>query len=82
MVVTVVAVVTPVAVVHEDMHQRTRQQQEERQCAEKVGTVLGQQEVRSDGTHDEQADGVARPPKRRGPGVVLGEIMIHSWLRR
>jgi len=53
--------VIPMAVVHEDMHQRTReqQQQQQRQGAKEVGTVFAQQEVSGDGTHNEQADGVA-----------------------
>ena len=59
-----VAAVFAVTVAHEDKHQRTRQQQQERQRAEEVGAVLAQQEVRGDGAHHEQADGVARAPER------------------
>ena len=69
--VGVTAAVTTMAVVHEDMHQRTRQQQQERQGAEEVGTVFAQKKVRGDGAHDEQADGIARAPKRCGLGVVV-----------
>ena len=50
-------------VMHENMHQRASQQQQERQRAKEVGAVLGQQEVPSDGTQNEQPDGVARTPK-------------------
>jgi hypothetical protein len=54
-----VTAVPAMAVVHEDVHQRTRQQQQQWQRAKKVGAVFAQQEVRRDGTHDEQADGIA-----------------------
>ena len=59
MVVRVTTAVTTMAVVHEDMHQRTRQQQQEWLGAKEVGAVLAQQEVRRDGAHDEQTDGIA-----------------------
>ena len=69
MAATVVAV-SAVATVHEDVHQRTGQQQQEWQRAEKVGTVLVQKEIAGDSTHDEQADRITGTPERLGVGVV------------
>ncbi|OAK63605.1 hypothetical protein A3K87_16065 [Variovorax paradoxus] len=64
MVVCVTIAVTPMTAVHEDMHQRTRQKKQERQGAEEVGAVFAQEEVRRDGAHDDQADGITRAPER------------------
>ncbi|GAB3478543.1 hypothetical protein GCM10011496_17030 [Polaromonas eurypsychrophila] len=53
------ATVFAMAAMHEDMHQRAGQQQQERQRAEEVGTVLRQQKVRGNGTEHEQTDSVS-----------------------
>jgi hypothetical protein len=45
--------------VHEHVHERAGQQQQERQCAKEVGAVLAQQEVRGDSAENEQAECVA-----------------------
>jgi hypothetical protein len=55
----IAAAVGAVTVVHEDMHQRACEKQQERQGADDVGPVLACEEVCCDGTHDKQAHGVA-----------------------
>ena len=76
------ATVAAMAAVHEDVHQRAGQQQQERQRAEEVRTVFAQKEVSGDGAHDEQADGLARAPERRGLRVVVSRVVIHMCLNR
>ena len=76
--VTTVATVPAVAAVHENVHQRAGQQQQEGQRAEEVRTVLAQQEVRGDGTHDEQADRITRTPEGFGFRVARGMVVVHG----
>jgi hypothetical protein len=52
--------------VHEDMHQWAGQQQQERQRAEQVRAVLGEQEVRGNGAQHDQSDRGARAPEADG----------------
>ena len=77
LVVSMTASVSTMTVVHEHVHQRAGQQQQERQRTEEVGAVLAQQEVRCDGAQDDQADGIARASEGLGFGVVPGRIVIH-----
>ena len=64
------------------MHQRTGQQQQQRQRAEEVGTVLAQQKVGGNGTHDEQPDGVAGTPEAFWLGVIVRVAVIHAFFQR
>jgi hypothetical protein len=57
-----------VAVVHEQMHQGASSQQQIRQRTQGVRQVLGQQKVAGNGSHDDQAYGVARTPETGCPG--------------
>ena len=54
-----ITTMSSMAAMHEDMHQRAGQQQQERQRAEEVGTVLRQQEVRGNSTEHEQTESVS-----------------------
>ena len=76
LVVSMTATVPTMAVMHENVHQRAGQQQQERQRTEEVGTVLAQQEVRGTGAEDDQADGIARTPEGLGFGVMPGRVVI------
>jgi len=51
--------VIAMTMVHEDMHQRAGQQQQERQGTNSVRQVLCQQKVARNGSEDDQSDGVA-----------------------
>jgi hypothetical protein len=68
------------AVMHEDVHQRAGQQQQERQRTQEVGAVLAEQEVSGNGTEEEQADGVSRTPEAGRAGVGWGMVVIHTSL--
>jgi len=48
-----------VAVVHEHVHQRARQQERVRQEAQYVGTVLREQKKAANGRDDQQCDACA-----------------------
>ena len=65
----------PVAAVHEHVHQRAGQQQQERQGAEEVRAVLAQQKVRRDGAEDEKADCISGAPERRR-AVPVGLLRV------
>ena len=67
-----------VAVGHEEVHERARQQQHERQRENDVGPVLGEAKVQRDRTQDEQADGIARTPEGCRADVLLGMVVVHS----
>ena len=69
-------VMTTMTVVHEIMHQRAGQQQQERQRTEEVGAVLSQQEIARDGPDNNQADRVAGTPKT-GRSLMRPMVMIH-----
>jgi len=60
-----------VPTVHEDVHERTGEQQQERQIAERVGAVLGQEQI--GGNREERERDKARPgaPEAGRPGVVV-----------
>jgi hypothetical protein len=81
-VITVTTTVSPMTPVHEHVHQRAGQQQQERQCAKEVVTVFAQQKVRGDGAEYQEPDGVSRTPERRR--AVLADllnvcmVMIHQ----
>jgi hypothetical protein len=75
----VIAVVMAMPMVHEEVHQRTGQQQQIRQRAEDMGTVFSEQEIRGNGAQHEQADGVARTPEAPGFNVM---VMVHLFLRK
>lgn len=60
---TMVLTMAPMTVMHEDMHQRTGQQQQERQGADNMRQVLGQEEVARDRPDDDQSDRVTGAPK-------------------
>lgn len=66
-----------VTVMHEKVHERTGQKQQERQRTEEVGTVFTQQEECGDGSHDKQADSVARAPHALGLRVMRGVMVVH-----
>ncbi|AGA70991.1 hypothetical protein HB13667_09780 [Pseudomonas putida] len=51
--------VSPMSSMHEDMHQRTGEQQQIRQGSNDMGKVLGEQEVDGDPTDYHQADCIA-----------------------
>ena len=54
MIVMVIVTITmsAMAMVHENVHQWTRQQQQKRQCTKEVGAMLTQEKVCGNGTHD------------------------------
>jgi hypothetical protein len=64
--------------VHEDVHKRARQQQQERRCGEEMGSVLSNEKVGGDSTDDEQADGITGAPEGLRADVVLGMAVVHS----
>jgi hypothetical protein len=70
-VVTVAAAVSSVSAVHEHVHQRAGQQQQEGQGPEEVGTVFAEKKVRGDSAEHEQSDGIPGAPERRR-GVLVG----------
>ena len=72
-----VMTMTSMTVMHEDMHQRAGQQQQERQRTDDMSQVLRQQEIARDRPHDDQADGVARTPET-GRDFRLSMVMIHG----
>jgi hypothetical protein len=53
-----------VSVMHEQVHQRARQEQEIRQHAEKVSAMLGEHEEGGHRPKAHQRYGAARPPER------------------
>jgi sensor domain CHASE-containing protein len=57
--VAVTAVMVVVAVVHEQVHQRARQQERVRQETQYVGTVFREQEKSANGCDDQQRDACA-----------------------
>ena len=73
----VVVTLAAMSVVHEDVHQRAGQQEQERQCAKKVRAVLADQEIRSNRAENEQADRIARAPEGLRPGGMLGMVVDH-----
>jgi hypothetical protein len=46
-------------VMHEDVHERTRQKQQEGQRTEKVDAMLAEQKIGGHGTHDDKAHGIS-----------------------
>ena len=70
------ATVSSMAMVHEDMHQRARQQQHERQRTQEVGAVLAQQKVSGDGTEHHQTQAVPGAPKWRRLSLAWLYIVV------
>ena len=70
------ATVTAVTAVHEDVHQRAGEQQQEGQRPEEVGAVFAEEEVRGDSAEYEKSDGIPGAPERWR--VVL--VGLLSWL--
>jgi hypothetical protein len=71
--VTVPASMSTMSAMHEHVHERAGQQQQERQCAKEVGAVLAQQKVRGNGTEYEQAECVPGAPEWRR-AVMFGPL--------
>ena len=67
-----------VAVVHEDVHSEAGENQQQRQCTDEMGTVLGQQQLGGDGAEHHQADRMARAPEFFRTGRVMGMNVIHG----
>lgn len=63
------------AAVHEQMHQRTGQDQQIRQDAEEVGPVLGQQKERRHRAQHQPTDAKTRSPQASG-SVRLGRCSV------
>jgi len=63
----VVAGVPPVPMVHEQVQQRTQEQQRVRQDTENVGSVLGYEEESGDGEEGEQHHPRPRPKEGAHP---------------
>jgi len=61
-----------VPAVHEQVHQWAAQQQQERQCAEEVGAVFAQQDVRGNRAECEQTERMAEAPER--------QCAVWAWL--
>jgi len=53
------AAMSTVPAVHEDVQEQARHKQQERQRGEEMRPVLSKEEVQSNGTQDDQADGIA-----------------------
>jgi predicted GNAT family acetyltransferase len=68
--------------VHENMHQWTGQQEQERRCAQEMGAVLTQQKIAGDATEYQQAEGVPGGPEWRRRGLTRLCIMdvVHLTL--
>ena len=65
--------------VHEHVHQRAGQQQQEGQGPEKVGPVFAEKKVRGDSAKDEKSDGIPGAPERRR-AVPVELVRLLSWL--
>ena len=81
-VVTVAAIVSSVPAVHEHVHQRAGQEQQEGQGPEKVGTVFAEKKVRSDSAEYEKSDGIPGAPERRRVVLVglVGLVSRSLWV--
>jgi hypothetical protein len=68
--------------VHENMHQWTGEQKQERCCAQEMGAVLTQQKIAGDATKYQQAEGVPGAPEWRRRGLTRLCIMdvVHLTL--
>ena len=69
--------VIAMTMMHEDMHQRAGQWQQERQGTNGVRQVLCQQKVARSGSDDDQSDGVAGSPKIVR-GLMFFMLMVHG----
>ena len=78
--VIVTITVFAMTMMHENVHQRTRQKQQKRQRTKKVGAMFAQKKVCGDGTQDEEPEGIASPPKAHGFWVTKGRTVMHKFL--
>ena len=80
MTVIVTITMSAMAMVHENVHQWTRQQQQKWQRTKEVGAMLTQEKVCGDGAHDEEPEGIASPPEAHRFRVMNGGIVMHIFL--
>lgn len=63
--VPTVSTVSTVSTVHEDVHERTGEQKQERQIAERMGAMLGKKQEGADRKKDDRDEGRLRTPEGR-----------------